>query len=62
MNVSGAGSTFAAQQASQAVGLAVFKKSLNMQEQAVLQLLNALPSPSSLGNPPHLGQTIDVRV
>ncbi|MCL2075187.1 MAG: YjfB family protein [Betaproteobacteria bacterium] len=59
-------SALTAEQTSQAVGLAVFKSALKIQEQAAMQLLEAIPSPTSAqtvaSNPPHLGQAVDVRV
>ncbi|MDR2625008.1 MAG: YjfB family protein [Zoogloeaceae bacterium] len=48
-----------ASQASQApdvVNMAVLKKAIDLQAQAALQLINALPATS---NPPHLGQNVD---
>lgn len=41
-----------------AVGITVLKKAIDLQAQGALQLLEAIPQPS---NPPHLGNTIDVK-
>ena len=41
------------------VATTVFKKALDVQEQAAMQLIAALPQPPS--NPPHLGNSVDVR-
>jgi hypothetical protein len=46
-----------ASQATDAVGVAVLKKSMDLQEQAAMQLIVAVPSPSN--NPPNLGQNVD---
>ncbi|MCG2575744.1 YjfB family protein [Dechloromonas sp. XY25] len=46
-------------QASDAVGIAVLKKALDIQEQTAMQLIQALPQPSS--NPPNLGNNVDVK-
>lgn len=43
-----------------AVALLVMKKAIDAQAQTALQLLAALPSASS--NPPHLGNSVDLRV
>lgn len=42
-----------------AVAVLVMKKAIDAQAQAALQLLQALPQPA--GNPPHLGNSVDVR-
>lgn len=42
-----------------AVGITVLKKAMDIEAQAALQLLQALPAVAS--NPPHLGNVIDVR-
>lgn len=41
------------------VATTVFKKALDVQEQTAMQLLEALPQPPS--NPPHLGNSVDVK-
>lgn len=46
-------------QASDAVGIAVLKKAMDIQEQTAMQLIQALPQPAS--NPPNLGNHVDVR-
>lgn len=42
-----------------AAGIAVLKKAMDIQAQAAMQLIQALPQPSS--NPPNLGNSVDVR-
>ena len=42
-----------------AVGISVLKKAMEIEAQGAQQLLQALPAVAS--NPPHLGNTIDVR-
>lgn len=42
-----------------AVGITMLKKAIDLEAQAALQLLQALPAVAS--NPPHLGNAIDVR-
>jgi len=49
-----------AAQTSDAVGLVVLKSAMKIQEQSAMQLLEALPVPTT-NNPPNLGQTVDVR-
>lgn len=44
---------------SEAVSNLVLKKSIDIQEQSALQLLQALPQLSS--NPPNLGNSIDIK-
>lgn len=41
-----------------AVAIAVLRKALDVQEQGALQLIQALPQPTS-SNPPNLGNTIN---
>lgn len=41
-----------------AVATAVLKKALDQQAQTAAQLIEALPKPS---NPPHLGNSVDVK-
>lgn len=41
-----------------AVGISVLRKSIDIEAQGVLQLLQALPQPVS--SPPHLGNSVDV--
>ncbi|MDR3159495.1 MAG: YjfB family protein [Zoogloeaceae bacterium] len=43
-------------QAPDAVNMTVLRKAIDMQAQAALQLINALPAVS---NPSHLGQNVD---
>lgn len=42
------------------VGIALLKKSLDMDQQAAAQLLQTLPAPAT-NNPSHLGNTVDTR-
>ncbi|MCL2020899.1 MAG: YjfB family protein [Betaproteobacteria bacterium] len=60
MDISNIGGSLAAQ-TSDAVGLTVLKNAIRIQEQAAIELLEAIPDPSAANNPSHLGQTIDVR-
>jgi len=46
-------------QVSEAVGTLMLRKALDIQEQSAMQLLQALPQTPS--NPPHLGNSIDVK-
>ncbi len=47
-------------QVGDAVGITVLKKALDMQAQTASQLLEALPTAPS--NPPHLGNSVDLKV
>jgi len=60
MDLGNIGSSLAAQ-TQDTVGLVVLKKAINIQEQAAMQLLEALPAPAT-NNPPNLGQNVDVQV
>lgn len=42
-----------------AIAVTVLKKAMDMQAEGAMQLLETLPQPAS--NPPHLGQSIDVK-
>lgn len=42
------------------VQVSVLKKSVDLQAQGALALLEALPAPAGTGNPPNLGNVIDV--
>jgi len=43
------------------VGMAVLKKSIDIEAQGSMALINAIPQPQSSANlPPHLGQNINV--
>lgn len=42
-----------------AVGTAMLRKVLDLQEQNAAQLLATLPQPVRYGNPPNLGQSVD---
>lgn len=46
-------------QSSQSVGIAVLKKALDMERDGAAALLGALPPPTSVNLPPHLGQIIN---
>lgn len=63
MDVSSVGSLSTALQQAKtgdAVGIAVMRKALELQEQTATQLLEALPQATN--NPAHLGQSVDVKV
>ena len=63
MEVSSLASLSAALSQSQvgdAVGITMLKKAMDLQAETAAQLLQALPSPAS--NPPHLGNSIDIKV
>ena len=57
--VSGQSQAMTSTQRSAAVSTAVLKKAIDLQAQSALQLLQALPQVA--GNPPHLGNNIDVK-
>ncbi|MBV1776881.1 putative motility protein [Burkholderiaceae bacterium DAT-1] len=57
-SIASAASANAAQQTELATTLLVMKKSMDMQQQAALQLLQALPQVAS--NPPNLGNSVDI--
>ena len=62
MDIPGIGSLTTALSQSQtgdAVGTLVLKKAMQIQEQSVMQLLQAVPQPAN--NPPNLGQNVDVK-
>lgn len=42
------------------ISVRLLKKSMEIEAQSALQLVQALPRTSS-GNPPHLGQNVDVK-
>lgn len=44
-----------------AVSTLVLKKTMDIQAQSAMQLLAALPPIASSGNPPNLGNSIDVK-
>lgn len=52
-------SGLASAQNNTAVGIAVLKKMLDIQEQSAMQLIAALPQPQSASNPPNLGNGVD---
>ncbi len=61
MNITSAGNISAAvsqADTGDAVSIAVLKKSLDIQAQNAMQLLQALPSPST-NNPPNLGNSVN---
>ncbi len=41
------------------VQLTVLKKAINLESNGALQLLQALPTPQPVNNPPHLGKSVD---
>jgi Putative motility protein len=53
------GSQVALMKTGDAVGITVLRKAIDLQAQGALQLLDALPPVAS--NPPHLGNSIDVK-
>ncbi len=62
MEVSSVGSLSTALSQSQvgdAVAITMLKKAMDLQAQTAAQLLQALPAPS---NPPHLGNSVDIKV
>ena len=62
MDVSSVGSLSTALSQSQTgdtVSTIVLKKAINIQEQNAMQLLQAIPQPPS--NPPHLGNSVDIK-
>lgn len=63
MDISSVGSLTSALtqvQGSDAVSTLVLKKSIDIQEQSTLQLLQALPQVTN--NPPNLGNSVDIKV
>lgn len=46
-------------QAQQAAQMAMLKKSMDIQAQGILPLINGLSATSPAGNPPNLGNTIN---
>lgn len=62
MNINMNTSSALAQSGSDVVGLAVLKKAIDVEAQAAMALINAIPQPrqtSSANLPPHLGQNIN---
>lgn len=62
MNVSMSASASLAQYSDDAVGMTVLKKAVNIEAQAAVELINAVPpspQPSAANLPPHLGQNIN---
>ena len=60
MDVSMNTSTALAQSASNEVGMAVLKKSMEVEAQGAIALINAIPQPPSVNLPPNLGRHINV--
>lgn len=60
MDISMNTSAALAQDANDAIGLAVLKKAMNIEAQGVMALINAIPQPASSSLPPNLGQNINV--
>lgn len=63
MDISSVGSLTSALtqvQGSDAVSTLVLKKTIDLQEQSALQLLQALPQVTN--NPPNLGNSVDIKV
>ena len=46
-------------QSSQSVGVSVLKKALDVERDGAAALLNALPPPSAVNLPAHLGQSVN---
>jgi hypothetical protein len=62
MNVSMNTSASLAQSSDDAVGMTVLKKAINIEAQAAVELISAVPpspQPSAANLPPHLGQNIN---
>lgn len=60
MDISMNASAALAQDANDAIGLAVLKKAMNIEAQGVMALINAIPQPAAASLPPNLGQNINV--
>lgn len=62
MNVSMNASAALAQSGNDAVGMTVLKKAINIEAQAAVELISAVPpspQPAASNLPPHLGQNIN---
>lgn len=59
MDTSAVSSAIASSQTGSTIGIAVLKKTLEIQEQNALQLINALPQPQQYNNPPGVGNSVD---
>lgn len=57
-NIASLSSSVAQMKVGDAVGISVLKKAMEIEAQNMLLLLQALPS---VNNPPHLGNSVDVR-
>ena len=57
--MSGLSAVLSQTQASDAVGIAVLKKAMDIQAQTAMQLIQSLPQPAN--NPPNLGNNVDVK-
>ncbi len=57
-NIAGVSSALAQEMTRETVGILMLKKSLDIEAQTALQLLQALPQPAA-NNPPNLGNSID---
>jgi len=60
MDVSMNTSSAIAQTASNEVGMAVLKKSIDAEAQGAMALINAVPQPPNVNLPPNLGRHINV--
>lgn len=58
-SIAAASTVMAQARTGDAVATLVFKKALDVQAQSAMQLLATLPAPAS--NPPHLGNSVDIR-
>lgn len=59
MDTSTVSSALSASQTGAAIGTAVLKKALDIQEQNAMQLLESLPEPQQYNNPPGIGNSVD---
>jgi hypothetical protein len=61
MNISMNTSSALAQSSSDVIGMTVLKKSIDIEAQAAMTLINAIPQPQqqAVGLPSHLGQNIN---
>lgn len=58
-SIAGAPSGLASSQISDAVGIAVLKKVIDIETQNALQLIQALPQTVPASNPPNMGHNVD---
>ena len=58
-NIANLATTLATTATQQAVGIAVFKKAIDVQASSALAMLEALPPTTGANLPPHLGQHVN---